>query len=228
MALRNQSSEALLAGASRGPSKRRRAPPAQPLSRRGARPGRPRPEDSAAAREGAIRFRRRAMPPSREPYPPDASRRPRSPRHGSGRSGLAVLGDARLRQRSRSVRSPGEHGGPERGRLRAHGRCLPHLSRRREGTRGSGVDAHFGAQSAAYDGLEPLHDCSKRLLEALNQHLVREFPDGDLQFAGRCLDIWVTDAGVAHLRYSNAGGLPFQRPHHRAPGTGGLDPMPIG
>jgi serine phosphatase RsbU (regulator of sigma subunit) len=75
---------------------------------------------------------------------------------------------------------------------------------------GHGVQASMRTilLKAAYDRIQPLQANPARLLEALNAHIVNEFPEGDLHCTACCLDI-VFGAGAVEVIYANGGNPPL-------------------
>ncbi|HTQ04026.1 MAG TPA: SpoIIE family protein phosphatase [Polyangiaceae bacterium] len=75
---------------------------------------------------------------------------------------------------------------------------------------GHGVQASLRTMvlKAAYDRLKAVHGDPRSLLEALNDYLVGEFPDGELHATAVCLEL-VLGPGGATLRFVNAGSAPL-------------------
>jgi serine phosphatase RsbU (regulator of sigma subunit) len=75
---------------------------------------------------------------------------------------------------------------------------------------GHGVQASLRTLvlKSAYDRLKGSFASPNDLLAALNAHLVREFPDGDLHCSACCVDVRPDSEG-AEVSYSNAGGVPL-------------------
>jgi serine phosphatase RsbU (regulator of sigma subunit) len=75
---------------------------------------------------------------------------------------------------------------------------------------GHGVQASMRTLilKTAYDRLKTRCARPERLLEELNEHLVREFPDGDLHCSACCVDLTI-EQGRMFLTYANAGGPPL-------------------
>ena len=75
---------------------------------------------------------------------------------------------------------------------------------------GHGVQASMRTISlkSAYDRLKHLYTTPGDALQALNESLVHQFPDGDLHCAASCVDLHVLPTGV-ELVYANAGNTPL-------------------